>query len=120
MFLEELQWHFYGVVIMLGIFYTDLRDGHVRMDLLARKFSPKVKNAIEALGILCFLFPFLWIVMDHGIEFAYDAFRTGESSPNPGGLSYRWAIKAVIPLAMIPLFLTSIIRLFGTGATHDD
>ena len=113
MALEELQWHCYAIIIMLGISYADVSNSHVRVDILSERFSPRVRRAIEALGIFLFLFPFLWIVIDHGIDFTFDAYRIGESSQNPGGLTHRWVIKSLIPLAMVPLFLTSLIRLWG-------
>ena len=113
MALEELQWHCFAVIIMLGISYADFSNSHVRVDILSQKFSPRLRKLIEALGIFLFLFPFLWIVIDHGLNFTFDSYRNGESSQNPGGLTHRWIIKSLIPLSMVPLFFTSLIRLWG-------
>ena len=32
--LEELQWHFYGIMIMIAIPYGMITDSHIRLDLL--------------------------------------------------------------------------------------
>lgn len=118
MLLEELQWHICGVIIMLGICYADLDDSHIRVETLASRFPPKLRRMIDILGILLFLFPFLWVVTVHGLDFVREAYTTGESSHHPGGLAHRWVIKSMIPLTMVLLFLSSLLRLWRGKHDH--
>jgi len=45
------------------------------------------------------LLPFCLLVAWYGVDFARESFELGEGSGDPGGLPYRWVIKAVIPFA---------------------
>ena len=42
-FTQELEWHLFGVMFLLGAGYTLLQDGHVRVDVLYQRFSPRTR-----------------------------------------------------------------------------
>ncbi len=108
--LGELQWHFYAVMVMISLAYAQKENAHVRVDLLHRLFSPRVKSIIEVVGIVVFFIPLFMVVFWYGCEFTADSFRIGEKSASPGGLPYRWAIKAFIPIGAAFLLLSSVAR----------
>jgi len=110
-FFEELQWHFYAIGIMMGISYAQVNDSHIRVDILHSLLAEKTKNIIEVFGILVFILPFVWVVFYHSLDFVYDSWRTSEQSDAPNGLSFRWAIKSVIPISFALFGLASISRL---------
>jgi TRAP-type mannitol/chloroaromatic compound transport system permease small subunit len=57
----------------------------------------------------------LWYAVASPIEIALRSFvLQGESSPDPGGLSGRWLIKAMIPLAGVLLSLQGLNQLLRT------
>ncbi len=111
-FLEELQWHFYAVAIMFGVSYRSLEKGHVRVDVLSRNFKPRTRALVDILGNTFLLLPFTVVLIDHGIDFAYDAYRVGESSDSPLGLPHRWIIKSVIPVSMSVLLLVCLSNIW--------
>src|SRR3546814_7332891 len=53
----ELQWYLFGAIFLLAAGYTFLRNEHVRVDVLAQKFSKRTQIKIEIFGVLFFLFP---------------------------------------------------------------
>ncbi len=106
--LEELQWHIYAVVFMVGLSYTYNEDSHIRVDIFYDHFPPKLKNWIELIGLTLFMIPLCLVLIYYGIIFAKDAFEIMEASSSPGGLPYRWIIKSILPLAFV-LFLISIL-----------
>jgi len=110
-FFEELQWHFYAIGVMMGISYAQVNDSHIRVDILHSLLSEKTKNLIEVFGILVFILPFVWVVFYHSLDFVYDSWRTSEQSDAPNGLSFRWAIKSVIPISFALFGLACISRL---------
>jgi TRAP-type mannitol/chloroaromatic compound transport system permease small subunit len=71
----------------------------------------RTQHVVEILGILFLLMPFLWIVFDHSLGWAYEAYRVNESSANPTGLPYRWIIKSVVPITMVLIFIAALARL---------
>lgn len=53
----ELQWYLFGAIFLLASGYTYLRNEHVRVDVLAARFPPRVQALIEILGVLFFYSP---------------------------------------------------------------
>ncbi len=106
-YLEELQWHLYAVIIMIGFSYSHVKETHVRVDVISSNFSQKTRMYIELFGLIILLIPFLIIVFDHGYEFFLDSFRNGEKSPSPGGLPMRWLVKLLIPVSMGLIMISS-------------
>lgn len=109
--LDELQWHFYGMVTMIGISYALVTDSHVRVDLLHMQLSRRSQRIIEVLGILTLLCPFIYLMIDQGYDYFYESLRVNERSSSPTGLPARWALKAIIPISFILLAMGALARL---------
>jgi TRAP-type mannitol/chloroaromatic compound transport system permease small subunit len=109
--LEELQWHFYGVLILVGLSYCLVSDTHVRLDIFHRNFSRVKKETIELFGMVFLVMPFFAIMFFHGLGFVATAWHVNESSPHPLGLPYWWIIKAFIPLTMFLVILAGLSRI---------
>jgi tripartite ATP-independent transporter DctM subunit len=113
--LDEIQWHFYGLVTMVGISYALVTDGHVRVDLLHMQLSRRAQRVIEVIGILTLLTPFIYLMIDQGFDYFYESLRVNERSSSPTGLPARWALKAVIPMSFVLLALGALARLIHDG-----
>lgn len=96
--MQEMEWHLYSVVFLLGIPYAMRMDGHVRVDIFYTKWSQKTKAWVNLVGALIFVIPFAYLIAEFGYDFALDSYKMGESSGDPGGLPYRFIIKSVIPI----------------------
>lgn len=122
-FLIELNWHFYSLIFLLGASYTHKHDGHVRVDLLYHKMSPRGKAWVNLLGSLLFLLPFCAVVIytslssTRGFDFSLVglAWRTLEGSPDPGGLPARYLLKSALPLGFLLLALQGVAELFRSA-----
>ena len=106
--LQELEWHFFGVMILFGMSYTLKTEGHVRVDFIYNNISPKKQALINILGTIFFIIPFAIFIVYGSYDFVMDSYTSNEISDDPGGLTHRWIIKAMIPLSFIYLVITSI------------
>jgi len=113
--LDEIQWHFYGLVTMIGISYALVTDSHVRVDILHGQVSRRAQRVIEVIGILTLLVPFIYLMIDQGYDYFHESFRVNERSDSPTGLPARWALKAVIPISFCLLALAAFARLLHDG-----
>ncbi len=113
---EEGQWHIYAVGFMIGIGYAILHDAHVRVDVLAMNFRLRTRAWIEMLMILLLIFPMVYLIISYAIPFVETSYVRGERSSAPGGLSHRWAIKAVIIVAFAYIGLAALARLLRVTA----
>lgn len=110
--LYELEWHMFAVIFMIGSSLTLQKDEHVRVDVFYNKFSDKGKNIINLIGNIIFLLPFSLVIFYTSIPFVEDSFRVLESSPDPGGLPFRFFIKAIIPISFLLLALQGILNVY--------
>ncbi len=111
--MQELEWHLYSMVFLFGVAYALQTDGHVRVDVLYEKASPKTRAIIDIFGTVVFLWPFCFLVADYGIDFAREAWELGERSGDPGGLPYRWVIKSMISISFVCVLISSFGFLLG-------
>lgn len=106
----ELQWYLFAAVFLLASGYTMLRQEHVRIDVLSGRFSKKVQIWIDIVGITCFLFPFIFMIIKLAMPLVINAYQTGEVSSNAGGL-IRWPVFALLPLGLALLGIQGISEL---------
>ncbi|SON48840.1 TRAP transporter small permease subunit [Vibrio tapetis] len=105
---QEMEWHLFASVFLLGVPYAIKAGGHVRVDVFYERLSMKAQAIIDILGTLIFLIPFCLSVAWFGVDFAKESYALGETSGDPGGLPYRWIIKAMIPLSFFFMAVSGI------------
>jgi TRAP-type mannitol/chloroaromatic compound transport system permease small subunit len=108
---EEVQWHIYAVGFMIGLSYCADVDRHVRVDVLAERWTLRTRAWIELIGLAVLMVPFVLIIAIEGVPYAKAAWDFGEVSAAPGGLPYRWVLKSFITVAAALLALTGVSRL---------
>ncbi len=108
--LQELEWHLFALIFLLGAAYTLKHDEHVRVDLIyhARWMSERRRAWVDLLGTLFFLLPFSVLIIYSAWPFVENAYILSEQSPDPGGLPYRYLIKLMIPLCFVLLVIQGI------------
>lgn len=106
--MQELEWHLFSLVFLYGISVALMDEGHVRVDFLYEKYSIKTKALVNIGGTILFLLPLALLVTTGSYEYVMDAYTTGEISEDPGGLTHRWLIKAMIPASFIFLIFSAI------------
>ncbi len=106
----EIQWYLFGAEFLLGAAYTLQQNAHIRIDLLANRFSEKTRAWVDIAGHVLFTLPLVGFVIVHGWEFTWQSFLIREHSPDPGGL-IRWPAKALIVLGFALLGLQVLSEL---------
>ncbi len=109
--LEEMQWHLYALIFLLGAGYTLRHNGHVRVDVIYQRLPKRVKAFINVIGTLLFLFPGCFLVIKTSLPFVYSSWIVNEGSADPGGLPARYLLKAAIPVAFVLLGIQGISML---------
>ena len=115
LWMQELEWHFFALIFLLGAAYTFQTDSHVRVDVFYARFSSKGKAWVNLIGILLFLLPFCWVVISRSWEFVISSWEVNERSADPGGLAARYIIKAAIPVGFSLLMLQGIGEAIKAG-----
>ncbi|MEE4166666.1 MAG: TRAP transporter small permease subunit [Desulfocapsaceae bacterium] len=105
--MQELEWHLFGIIFLFGIPVALLDEGHVRVDFLYDRFALRTKALINIIGTVFFLLPLALLIFFGSLDFVIDAYEIKEISQDPGGLPYRWFIKAMIPVSFALLIVFS-------------
>lgn len=109
--LEELQWHIYSVGFLIGLSDALRADVHIRVDVVHERLRPRLRAWLELYGLTLCLFPFTALILIYGAPFVLTSYELAEVSQAPGGLPFRWVIKAVLPFAFLLLLLAGLSRL---------
>jgi len=95
--LQELEWYLISPIALLGIAYTLKHRQDVRVDFLYEKFSVKTRAAVDLFsGIATAAIGFY--IAHLALKYTLQSYNMGEGSPDPGGLPYRFLVKAFLPL----------------------
>ena len=106
--LQEMEWHLFSVIILLGTSYALSEEGHVRVDIFYTNFSAKKKAIINMIGVITFVLPLSLLVAFGSLGFVEEAYIFMEQSGDPGGLPYRFIIKGLIPTSFFILIFMSV------------
>ena len=126
-FTQELEWHLFGFIFLIGAGYTLLHDGHVRVDIIYQRLGLKGRGWINLCGVILFLIPGCIMVIVTSWKFAANSFAILEGSPDPGGIPLRFILKGCIPLGFTLLLLQgfslgihSLMQILGVEKAKED
>jgi len=119
----EIQWYLFSAVFLLCAGYTLLRNEHIRIDIIAGRFSRRTQTWIDVFGTIFFLFPMVALILYEAWPWFVRTYQSGEVSPSAGGL-ILWPAKILVPFGFALLGLQGISELFKriaflTGAGPD-
>jgi TRAP-type mannitol/chloroaromatic compound transport system permease small subunit len=106
----EIQWYLFAAIFLLATSYTLRRNEHVRIDVIASRFSKRTQVWIDVFGFLVFLLPMASIVLYFAVPYAWESIQNQEVSSNAGGLIV-WPAKLLIPAGFFLLTLQGISEL---------
>lgn len=107
-FMQELEWHLFAFIFLMGAGYTLLNDGHVRVDIFYQRLTVKSQAWINLLGVLFFLIPGCCLIIVTSLSFVSNSWAVMEGSADPGGIPYRFVLKACIPAGFVLVLLQGL------------
>jgi tripartite ATP-independent transporter DctM subunit len=106
--LQEVEWHLYDVIFLLGISYALKHDKHVRVDIFYERYSEESRALIQIVSMLFLVIPFSLLMIYNGWDMAVQSYLQHEISSDPGGLTHRWMIKGMIIVAFVLLIIQAM------------
>lgn len=113
---QEAIIYLHGCVFMLGAAYTLKHDGHVRVDIFYRRFSPRGQAWINALGGIVFLIPLCGFIFVSSWDYVQASWIIRESSAEAGGIPAVFLLKTLLPLLALNLFLQAVAETLRNAA----
>lgn len=132
-YLFDLSWvmmqesiiYLHGLIFMLGAAYTLKQEGHVRVDIIYQRCTPRVKAWIDLLGTFFLLLPVAGFILWSSWEYVMDSWDILEESRNSGGLPFIYLLKTslllmsgLLALQGLSLLMSKIIYLLESGKQY--
>jgi TRAP-type mannitol/chloroaromatic compound transport system permease small subunit len=104
---QELEWHLMSPIVLIGMAYALLHDGHLRVDLIYVKLPERARLVVNlAASLIGVVFSALVIYL--AWKYLLQSYAIDEGSPDPGGLPHRFLLKSLLPLGFAVLLLQGI------------
>jgi len=113
--LQESVTYLHCLVFMMGFAFTLKHDGHVRVDIFYRGFSPRFKAIVNLIGGLLFLIPFCLLIFFTSWDYVLASWAISETSAENNGLPFIYLLKTLMLLMPVTLLLQGIAEIIRSG-----
>jgi TRAP-type mannitol/chloroaromatic compound transport system permease small subunit len=104
---QELEWHLMAPICLFGMSYALRHGEHVRVDVVYGGFSQRTKHIVDLISaILAIVIAVLVIKLSW--NYVGQSWIQDEGSANPGGIPYRYVLKALIPIGFALFVVQSL------------
>lgn len=107
----ETSTMFGATIYAMGLAYTYLHDGHVRVDVFWRLLPQRGRAIADVIGSLLFFFPLMIIIAYVSAQFMGFSISAGEKLAVTNFHPPAWPIRAVILLGVLLFFLQGVAKL---------
>ncbi|MCX7982744.1 MAG: TRAP transporter small permease subunit [Syntrophales bacterium] len=105
---HELSQMVFGVYVILLGGFLQVHDGHVNVELIYSRFSPRTRALVDLFTWLVF-FAFAGVLTVKGGQIAWDSFKFRETEPTAFAPPI-YPVKMMIPVGAFLLFLQGLAR----------
>lgn len=108
--LLELQWYLFGAAFMGAAAYTLQQNEHIRIDIFYGTRSRRTQHWIDLFGHVVFLLPFSVLLSWMMLNYAAQAWVSGQISTNAGGLVI-WPARAILAAGFVLLVAQAVAEI---------
>lgn len=112
-FVNELVLYLHAGLLMLGAGYTLWAQGHVRVDILYARLTPRGKAWVDVGGHVLFLGPSMAVILWWSWPMVRRSWAIWEGAISVGGIPASFLLKSLVPafcLLLIVQGLAALIR----------
>ncbi|MFC7703465.1 TRAP transporter small permease subunit [Plastorhodobacter daqingensis] len=120
--LQDLATYSFAIFLILSLPVCLARGGHVRVEVLSERMSPRYLRIADILALLFLLIPIFGLAIQaYWPELSY-SWRIRERALETGGLPGLYLVKTVLPVAAALMILQGIAAVLAPPAreaSHD-
>ena len=109
--LQELYIWLHGAAVLLVAGWVLKEGGHVRVDLLYKRWSVTAKAWADLIGVLLFLYPMMGFMFWWSLPGVQRSWRLLERSQTQDGLQFVYLMKTVIPVFCVLVMIQALSML---------
>ena len=118
--LQESVIYMHALLFLLSSAATLIAGGHVRVDIIYNKLSPKGKAWTDLIGTYLALIPMCWIILTTSQSYVGGAWRTLERSRESDGIPLVFLLKTAIPVFAILMIAQGLALAINAALTLTD
>jgi len=107
---QESVTFLHALVFLLGAAYTLKHDGHVRVDIFYRDYSPRRQASIDLFGALFLLTPVCVFILLSSLDYVSAAWELREGSRETAGPPGVYLLKTAIPVMAVLMLLQGLAQ----------
>ncbi|MBL8669127.1 MAG: TRAP transporter small permease subunit [Alphaproteobacteria bacterium] len=118
--LQEMEWHFHGVLFCTWLGWAYIKNAHVRIDVFTGQLDARRQARLELIGCFLFALPYLFVALPFAHAFFMTSLTQLEGSSAPNGLGWRFLIKGFlyfgfisVAFAVVSVALRRVVFLYG-------
>jgi TRAP-type mannitol/chloroaromatic compound transport system permease small subunit len=111
----EVTAFLYGMHYMFGLAYTDVLDGHVKVDIFTARFSPKLQALLGIITTLVIFLPVISCMTVWSFKFAISSVSQWERN-STSWAPLIWPYKLVMAFTFLFLLIQGVSNLFRSIA----
>ncbi len=100
-----------AAIFLLGAAYTLSEGGHIRIDFLYLKFSPRRQAIVDIIGYLIIFLPVIFIIAYSSVKQAIYSYKISEVSDISPWRPVMWPFRASIALGFVLLTIQGIVEI---------
>lgn len=112
---QEAITYMHALVFLIGAAYTLRHNGHVRVDIVYRRLSPRGRAAVDLFGSLFLLLPMSGFLFWVSWDYVASSWALHEGSRETGGLPGVFLLKGAILVMAGLLLLQGLAMLLQRG-----
>ncbi len=107
----EVSYMLMAAIFLLGAAYTLSEGGHIRIDFLYLKFSPRRQAIVDIIGYLIIFLPVIFIIAYSSVKQAIYSYKISEVSDISPWRPVMWPFRASIALGFVLLTIQGIVEI---------
>ncbi len=109
--MQESALYLHALVFMIGVGYTLRHNGHVRVDILYQRLSPRGQAWVDLLGHLALTLPLCGFIAWISWDYVLESWALREGSREAGGLPGVYLLKTLLLLMPALLALQAMAEI---------
>ncbi len=105
--LQEVEWHLFDTIFLLGLAYALKHDKHVRVDIFFERYSQDIRAIVQILSMLLLVVPFTLLFISDTFDMVKQSIFQHEVTQDSGKIAL-WFIKSVLLGALILLLIQAV------------
>jgi TRAP-type mannitol/chloroaromatic compound transport system permease small subunit len=118
--IQESVIYGHSVMFLLGAAFVLRMNEHVRVDIFYDMFSPRLRHAVDLIGLVFFVVPVAGLILWVATPYVLRSWETLEGSRQAGGIPAIFVLKTTIVVFGVSVLAQALALIAKLAGGHHD